>query len=305
MTSLAALLVFLAATSRAHAHAGHVHWFDIGATWTFDPWVTIPVGIAGGLYLAGISRLWRRAGFGRGVRAWQASCFATGWLLLVFALVLPLHWLGERLFLAHMIEHEILVAGAAPLFVLGRPVTMLYALPIGMRRSLGTLAQLATVARWWSRLSTPPVATVVHGAAIWSWHVPAFYEAALLDPWIHWLQHLCFFGTGLLFWRALMQGRARGQADGVAVFYLFVTSLHTGFLGILISFARRPIYPAQTAGASEWGLTAMADQQLAGLFMWIPAGLVYTGAALVLAGLWIARSGSPRGKERADAVAAR
>ena len=238
----------LLASGAAHAHDGHVHWLEAGATWTWDPWVTVPLAVSGGLYLCG----------------------------------------------AHMVEHEILMTAAAPLLVLSRPVAMLWALPTAARRSIGGLGQVPAVSRWWARLTNPLVATLLHGGALWAWHAPALYQAALADPWIHWLQHLCFFGTALLFWRALLQGRERERAYGAAVFYLFATSLHTGFLGVLLAFARRPIYPAQTAGAAEWGLTPLEDQQLAGLFMWIPAGLVYAGAALALAGLWIARSGSPR-----------
>jgi putative membrane protein len=111
----------------------------------------------------------------------------------------------------------------------------------------------------------------------WLWHIPALYKAALADPWIPWLQLLS----------------------------LFVTTLHTGFLGILLALLRRPIYPAQTLGAAEWGLKPLEDQQLAGFVMWIPAGIVYVGAALVLAGLWIARSGSPRSGGGHHAYAAR
>jgi putative membrane protein len=293
MRAIIALLALMTA-GEAQAHAGHVHWLEMKTIWTWDPWVTLPLAVSGGLYLAGLLRLWRRAGVGRGVKLWQAACFAAGWGLLVFALVAPLHWLGERLFVAHMIEHEILMALAAPLLVVGGPVVMLWACPAAMRHGLGGIGQRPLVARSWRWLTNPPVATLLHGVALWIWHAPPLYEAALADSWIHWLQHLSFFVTALLFWRALLQGREGEWAYGAAVFYLFVTSLHTGFLGILIAFFRRPIYPTQTSAASEWGLTPLEDQQLAGLFMWIPAGFVYAGMALILAGLWIAHSGSLR-----------
>jgi putative membrane protein len=299
----AVVLFALAAAGEAQAHAGHVHWLDVGATWTWDSWVTLPLALSGGLYLAGLVRLWQRAGLGRGVRLWQAACFALGWTLLVFALVAPLHWLGGRLFVAHMVEHEILMTVAAPLLVLGRPVAMLWALPARTRRRIGGIGQFAGVATVWAWLTAPLVATFLHGAALWVWHVPVLYGAALADPWMHWLQHVSFFGTALLFWRALLQSRA--QDYGAAVFCLFVTSLHTGFLGVLLAFARRSLYPGQTAAAPDWGLTPLEDQQLAGLFMWIPAGLVYAAAALALAGLWIARAGSQGSRGGFNAVASR
>ena len=300
---LAAVLVALLAAAEAQAHAGHVHWTDAGTTWTWSPQVIVPLALSVVLYVMGVARLWHRAGIGRGVRIWQVACFALGWMSLVFALVAPLHWVGGRLFVAHMLEHEILMTAAAPLLVIARPVAMLWALPQRWRRSIGGLGQVAAVARSWAWLTCPAVATLLHGAALWVWHAPPLYDAALTDPWIHWLQHVTFFGTALLFWRALLQGRE--QAYGAAVFYLFATSLHTGFLGILFAIARRPLYSAQTVGAAEWGLSPLEDQQLAGLLMWIPAGIVYAGAALALAGLWIARSGSPGSRGGYHAMGAR
>jgi cytochrome c oxidase assembly factor CtaG len=288
-----ALLLALLLPGQALAHAGHLHWTEIETTWTWDLWVTLPLALSGGLYATGVARLWRRAGIGRGVRVWQAGCFELGWALLVLALVAPLHWLGERLFVAHMVEHEILMAVSAPLLIVARPIgAMLWALPQAWRRSLGSISRVSSLARTWSFLTNAPIATILHGVALWVWHIPALYEAALTDPWLHWVQHVSFFGTALLFWRALLQGPQRERAYGAAVFYLFATSLHTGFLGILLAIARQPIYPAQTEAAPEWGLSPLEDQQLAGLVMWIPAGLVYAGAALALAGLWIARSTS-------------
>jgi putative membrane protein len=219
------------------------------------------------------------------------ACFAAAWLLLVTALVAPLHWLGERLFAAHMIEHEILMAVSAPLLVVARPIgAILWALPARWRRALGGLAQAPVLAAVWRRLTDPLIATVLHAVALWTWHIPKFYDAALSSDRLHWLQHLSFLVTALFFWWSLLRGPARERGYGAAVLYLFATSLHSGFLGILLALARQPLYPVQTQAALEWGLTPLEDQQLAGLIMWVPAGLVYALAALALAGIWVARS---------------
>jgi putative membrane protein len=301
-----ALVVFVAwlAAGAASAHTNDVHWLEFAATWTWDAWIVVPLGASVSLYGIGLARLWRRAGAGRGVRFWQAACFSAAWLLLVAALVAPLHWLGERLFTAHMIEHEILMVLAAPLLVVARPVgAILWALPTAWRRVSGAAAQSRAVAAAWRRLTDPLIATILHGIALWMWHIPALYEAALSSGRLHWLQHLSFFATALLFWWSLLRGRERERGYGAAVIYLFATSLHTGFLGILLALARQPLYPVQTRTALEWGLTALEDQQLAGLIMWVPAGLVYAAAALALAGLWIARSGVTARRGGAHAVA--
>jgi putative membrane protein len=276
----------------AFAHEGHVHW-NFSEIWTWDLWITLPLALSGTLYPLGVTRLWRRVGVNRGVRLWQAGCFALGWALLVVALVSPLHWLGERLFTAHMVEHEILMAMAAPLLVVARPMGgMLWALPRHWRPTIGGVGQSRGIAALWGWLTDPLIATVIHGVALWIWHAPTLYEAALSHPFVHWLQHLSFFLTAILFWWALLRGRFRERGYGAAIFYLFATALHSGFLGILLSIARAPLFPDQTSRAPLWGLTPLEDQQLAGLIMWVPAGMVYAAAALALAGLWILHSGN-------------
>jgi putative membrane protein len=296
----AVAIALLLVAGPALGHDGQNHG---GPAWTTSLWVTVPLAVSGGLYGLGVLRLWRRVGIGRGVRLRQASCFALGWLLLVGALVSPLHWLGERLFMAHMTEHEIIMALAAPLLAVARPIGgMIWAFPSRWRPVIGGLGQT----RLWSGvqrlLTDPPVATLLHGIALWAWHAPVLYDAALRHPMVHWAQHLSFLVTALLFWWSLLQGRARQRGYGAAVFYLFVTALHSGFLGILLTVAREPIYPLQTTAAPAWGLTPLEDQQLAGLIMWVPAGLVYAVAALVLAGLWIRHSGLAAKREGGHAL---
>ena len=94
------------------------------------------------LYATGIGRLWRRAGTGRGIATWQAGCYMAGWLVLVLALVSPIHRWGTGLFSIHMVEHELVMAAAAPLLALARPGgAFAWALPSRLRR--GPSAALA------------------------------------------------------------------------------------------------------------------------------------------------------------------
>src|SRR5437764_14762403 len=90
-------------------------------TWSFQPVVDLPLAAVAVSYGAGTRRLWHRAGADRGVRYRDASTFAAGWLVLAIALVTPLHELGEILFSAHMVQHELLMVIAATLLLLGRP----------------------------------------------------------------------------------------------------------------------------------------------------------------------------------------
>jgi putative membrane protein len=277
---------------------------NTGSGWTFDVSITLPLLFFGLVYVTGVGRLWRRAGWGRGASSVQVACFAGGWLALGGALVSPLHALSERLFSAHMIEHEVLMAVAAPLLVISRPGgTLLWGLPKAWRRAIGRGLRGGWVRRTWHAIREPFTATVLHGLAIWVWHAPGLFEAALAHLWVHWLQHFSFLGSALLFWWALTQGRARADRYGAAVIHLFATSMHTALLGALLLISHRLWFPLQGTDALLWGLTPLEDQQMAGLIMWIPAGTVYAGAALVMAGLWVtSRSRQIRHEEGTHAI---
>jgi putative membrane protein len=135
------------------------------------------------------------------------------------------------------------------------------------------------------------VAFLLHAIAIWGWHVPALYDATLRSEALHAAQHLCFLATALLFWWSLAQGPGAERRWGAAMLYVIATMAHTGALGVLLTFASRPLYPAYVGRTAAWGFTALEDQQLAGLVMWIPAGVGYLVAALVFTRRWIDSSG--------------
>jgi putative membrane protein len=215
---------------------------------------------AGALYVIGVRRLWARAGAGRGISFPQVAFFGTGMTLVAAAALSPLHHLGERLLWAHMVQHEILMVLAAPLLVVGRPV------------QAWQWVRPVRVPAW---LSDPLLAWTVHGAAIWLWHVPGFFERAVAHEALHFAQHASFLGSALLFWWAIL---ARPHLGAMAS--LFTTMLHTGALGALMTFSRHPWY----AGYS------LEDQQLAGLLMWVPAGLAYPVGAIWIASRWLRRS---------------
>lgn len=277
--ALIALLVCAATPALAHGAKPH------GAPdWTFDPWIVAPLGTIALLYAAGIATLWRRVGIGRGITSWRAGAYASGWIALAGALCSPLHGLGERLFTFHMIEHEIVMAIAAPLIVLARPLAAyLWAFPARLRPGIARLLHRNGVRATWNVLTRPAIATLLHGVAIWAWHVPSLFDAAVATAWIHRVQHLSFFLTAVLFWWALV----RTAEYGVATWHLFVTMIHTSVLGALMALAPQVLYATQTAGAAAFGLTPLEDQQLAGIVMWVPAGTIYAGAALIFMALWI------------------
>jgi len=206
---------------------------------------------------------------GRG--RFHVAAFAAGWLALIAALAPPLDALADAKLSAHMVQHELLMVVAAPLIALGRPhLALLGILPRKIRRR---------AAQWFERIRLgTPVAWILHSVALWLWHAPYLYDAALVRPWLHAAEHASFLGTALLFWWSVLDRRAR---YGAAALYVFATSLHSGLLGALLFLAPRPWYSAYA------GPGALEDQQLAGLVMWILGGVVLAATSLILIARWL------------------
>lgn len=288
------LILMLTGAGPVTAHGGEEH--GAGPQWTFDPWIVVPIAALGILFALGLIRLSRRAN-ARVFLFRSGLAYGAGWIALVAALVSPLHFIGEHLFTFHMIEHELVMGVAAPLLALARPVGILF---WGMPRRLRHIARKAiksrSAQRVWVVLSSGLVETALHGLAIWVWHVPALFDATVSDILLHRLQHLSFFATALLFWWTVLWKSDRGTA----AWHLFVTMMHTTILGALIALAPRVAYMAQTQSAPEWGLTPLEDQQLAGIVMWVPSGIIYAGAALAMLALWI--QGASRGGSHAGRI---
>jgi putative membrane protein len=273
------------------AHGGKPHSLhDLLRTWGTEPYVWAGLALSGWLYGRGLRKMWRDER-GAGVKRWEAACYVAGWFSLFVALVSPLHPWGRVLFAAHMTQHEILMLVAAPLLVLGRPVLVwLKAIPAAWAASLGRLANRNGWLATWRAISNPLAAWLIHAVALWIWHIPSLFQATIDNDLVHTLQHASFLGSALLFWWAVMHGRQRAAMFGMAVLYMFTTAMHSGLLGVLITFADTLIYPAYRDTTQSWGLTALEDQQLGGLIMWIPAGIVYIIAGLAFMTGWLRES---------------
>jgi putative membrane protein len=126
---------------------------------------------------------------------------------------------------------------------------------------------------------------------LWGWHTPALYQAALLNDALHTLEHVAFLAGALLLWWTVFLS-VRGMLGlGSGIFLLFTTGLQEGLLGALLTFSRRTLYPLYETAPGIWDITALEDQQLAGILMWIPGGLVYLTGGLLLCFLWLQQLG--------------
>ena len=238
----------------------------------FDILVTVTMTVSLTLYFRGVRHIHPRW--------YQPAAFALGWLTIFAALVGPMDTLSDILFAVHMTQHELLMIVAAPLIVIGQPFAAgMWGLPESLRGRAASLTR--TIASPWRRLTGPVTVLVLHAVVLWAWHIPFAFEYALHHETIHAIQHLMFFVTAALFWWAIIQGRYGRVGYGVAVFFVFATAMHTSILGALLVFGKRLWYPSYPS---------LEDQQLAGLIMWIPSGLIFIFAGLALFAAWLGES---------------
>jgi putative membrane protein len=281
----AILIIALIGTAPLAAHESGTHRAG-PSPWDAAAMTLLCAGAAA--YGIGARRMARR---GARVRISERVAFWSGWVALMAAVAPPLDRAAATSFSSHMAQHELLMIIGAPLIIVGRPIVpWLWSLPARLRTRAGAGLQLRPASALWRGVTTPFVAWVLHGTAIWLWHVPVLYEAAVHHEAIHALQHATFVGTAAVFWWGLVYGRYGRAAYGASVLYVFTTMLHTGILGALFALSRAPFYPHYAERAVALGFDPAIDQQLAGLYMWIPAGVVLTvfGLALLLA--WLSES---------------
>jgi cytochrome c oxidase assembly factor CtaG len=254
--------------------------------WSDDPLLVLPLGAVGLIWLVGLLRLAWRARHGPAVISWTNLAFLAGWVALALALRSPSHAAGTRSFLAHMSEHELLMLVAAPLLAASRPAgILLWGLPQGCRRAVAGLGRASAVRTLWRAATDPVFATLVHGALLWVWHLPVLFDAAVRDEALHLLQHASFFGSAMLFWWALFRNGVGRRGYGLAICAIFVTAVHSSLLGALLFVAPRVLYDAYAT--TMFGLSPLEDQQLAGLIIWVPAGIVHTSVGSCLFALWL------------------
>ncbi|HEV7839053.1 MAG TPA: cytochrome c oxidase assembly protein [Gemmatimonadaceae bacterium] len=256
---------------------------DFWRAWTFEPGVVALLLISGGMFIVGMLKLRARAGRWPARFTPSALTFGAGWIVLAMSLVSPLHAVGSALFSAHMAQHELIMVLAAPLLVAAQPVVpALWSLPESGRLWTRRLVHSKGFSSVWRVISRPLVAWVLHGAAIWIWHIPRFYGLAVQSEFAHTAQHASFLGTALLFWWTVLP-ISPSHRNATSLFSVFGTALHTGVLGALLTFSDASWYPVYQGATAPWGLSPLEDQQLGGLIMWIPGGLTYLMVALLAA----------------------
>ncbi len=240
---------------------------------------TIAVGASCGFvslcYAVGITRARR---LGRTTPPlWRQAAFGAGVALILVALIGPLETLAEQYFTWHMVQHLLLVLIAPPLLLLGAPVVpVLRGLPPFLQRPVFvTVAGNRLVRRVTHALLHSHVALGMYLAAVWLWHMPPLYSAAVVSEAIHVLEHITFFWPAVFFWWNVVDSwpfRARLSAPR-RLLYLFLSTAGLKIVGVLITVSGQVLYTAYLAPREGSAYTALDDQRIGGLIMWLGGGL--------------------------------
>jgi cytochrome c oxidase assembly factor CtaG len=121
------------------------------------------------------------------------------------------------------------------------------------------------------------VALPLFVATTWLWHAPAAYELALRSSGWHYLQHVCFLVTGLLFWYPVVRPYPSHPrwSTWLLLPYLILADVQNTGLSALLTFSSKVLYPYYLQVPRLGGLSALEDQAAAGVLMWVPGSLAY------------------------------
>ena len=244
-----------------------IHWFA-------DPAVLAPLALIVVIYVRRFREARRESG-GRGATWLHALAFSGCMIALLAALVTPIDGLGEDyLFSAHMLQH-VLLGDIAPLLlllslsrVILRPVTRRL---LRLERALGPLA-------------SPITAIVIWLGTMYLWHIPALYDAAIQHPLVHALEHLSFFAAGIALWWPLVQPipMRHGLTGLRPLAYIAGAKGGLAALGLVLAWSSTAFYPFYEDAPRIWGLTAVEDQNVAGVIMMVEQSLT-----LVMVLVWV------------------
>jgi putative membrane protein len=264
--------------------------------WSADPGVVTGLVALGGLY-AGATLLRRRIDPEARVEPAKAAAFAGALVVLFVALTGPVHDLSDYyLFSAHMVQHMLLAFAMPPLLLHGVPGWML--------RPLLRELPVRVLGR---RLTRPAGAFACFNLVLVAWHLPPLYNLAMEQHPVHIVEHLMIMAASVILWWPLLSPLPElpRAPYPVQMLYIFVVGLPMVVVAIFISMADGILYPYYAAAPRIWAtLTPRADQQLGGLIMWIPGGLVFLIALSVVFFRWqaaggddiaVARTEAPRG----------
>ena len=282
------LLLVLAHVPPPPDASGEVHQgLELLLQWPLaNPLLLIPIAF-GILYAHGLRR-WPQP---RTLRPWAPYSFYAGLGLMIFALGGPLDALADDLFSMHMVQHMVLMMIAPPLVLLGAPTTpVLKGLPQAVRRQVvAPLMRSASARSVYRFLAHPVTIFLTFTINLWMWHFYGqAYETATQRMWVHIIEHWTFISTAMLFWWVVIDPKPLRSSLSYPLRMLFigVTMFQKVVLGAFITYRHAVLYEYYEGRPRLWGLSAVYDQQLAAMWMWIGGTMVLTVALIIVMVVW-------------------
>src|SRR5688572_1860060 len=254
------------------------------ASWRFDVLPTTVLILTGAIYFRGWRRLWHL--HETELPRWRLLCFTAGLTSLWLAEASPIDALSGLLLTAHMVQHLMLTAVAPTLILLGAPVLpLLRGLPSRLvRDGFGPFLTWPALRRGAHGLTHPGVGLSLGAITMWGWHLPGPYQVALQTPFWHGLEHLTFFMGALLFWWSVVRPWPyvpHWSAWSIPP-TLLLADLQNTVVAATLTFSGQVLYPIYDQVPRLGGLSALDDQVIAGVVMWVPGSLVFLVPAIVV-----------------------
>jgi len=258
----------------------------IWSAWIFTPDIAIPMLLTVVIYFRGRAK---RREAGRPVSNGQTITFILGMLCFVIALQSPLEPLSEHFLFFHQIEH-LLMRGLGPLLlILSMPLApLLQGLPKGVRHSVLTpIIRNRIIQGLYHFLGHPVIASILFIATLLIWQIPNLHNAALADQTLHNTMHVTMIVTGFFFWWLICDPRQKSSRIpfAIRIVILWVVTIPNTIIGAIITLKKDPIYAAYDVLNGRLAIEMMLDQQLGGIMIWGPGGmmgLIGTGVVFFL-----------------------
>lgn len=269
--------------------------------WHFDPLIGGLLIVSAVAWLLLVRRV-DRLHPGHPVPLGRSAAFFGGLAAIAVALLSGIERYDTTLFSVHMVQHLLLMLAAAPLIALSAPVTLLLrASSPGLRqRRLIPLLHSTPVAA----LGHPVVAWLTFTLVLWLSHFSPLFDLALENPGVHQVEHAVYLVAALLFWWPLVAAdpAQRRLPHAVRAGYALLQLPVNSFLGMAILFAQTPLYHHYATLGTPYGISPLADQELAGGIMWLAGDVVFIAAVLAVVAAWMRHEerDAPAAERRAD-----
>jgi putative membrane protein len=250
--------------------------------------LTVLLAFAAMVYLCGRSRL--RHDVRNTIPAWRVCSFLFGVLAAWVAVASPIASFDGKMLTGHMIQHLLLMTFAPPLIWLGAPVKpFLCGLP-----GANLLFASPRARQFGQVLGHPALCWLSAAAVLIAWHAPALFRLGMESEAWHLVEHLSFFGTGLLFWWPVVQPwpSVPRWPRWSMLLYLFLATLPCDVLPGLLVFSDRVAYPMYLCTPRQSGLSVLEDQQCAGALMWTCVTVIFLVAGTILSTQLLSPEGS-------------